>query len=52
MGMTWALSTGIQALRAYIDSQVVVSQVNDEYAVHSDNLKMYVKKVSMLKVQF
>lgn len=52
IGMTWALATGIQALKAYSDFQVVVSQVNDEFTVHSKNLKTYVEKANNLKTKF
>lgn len=36
----------------YNDSQVIVSQVNNEYVVHSDNLKEYAEKVIQLVAQF
>lgn len=50
--MTWALAAGIQALKAYNDSHVVVSQVNDESAVHSENLKAYAERANSLKIKF
>lgn len=50
--MTWALAAGIQALRAYNDSQVVVSQVNNEFTVHSENLKAYGERATSLKTKF
>lgn len=36
----------------YNNSQVIVSQVNNEYVVHSDNLKEYSEKVIQLVAQF
>lgn len=36
----------------YNDSQVIVSQVNNEYVVHSNNLKEYSEKVIQLVAQF
>lgn len=52
IGMTWALATGIQALRAYSDSQVAVRQVNNEFTVHSKNLKAYGERATSLKTKF
>lgn len=52
MGMAWALSVEIRSLRAYNDSQVVVSQVNNDFAVHSENLKAYAEKAANLKDKF
>lgn len=43
---------GISSLKILSDSQVVVRQVNSEYAVNFDNLKKYAKKVNLLAVQF
>lgn len=50
--MKWALVIGISALGLFSDSQVIVRQVNNEYAVNSDNLKEYVEKVTQLVAQF
>lgn len=50
--MKWALVIGISALGVFSDSQVIVRQVNNEYAVNSDNLKEYVEKVTQLVAQF
>lgn len=50
--MKWALVIGISALGVFSDSQVIVRQVNNEYAVNSDNLKEYVEKVTQLVTQF
>lgn len=52
VGMKWVLATGISTLRVFSDSQVIVSQVNNEYVVHSDNLKEYTEKVPQLITQF
>lgn len=34
IGMVWALTAGIQALKLYSDSHVVVSQINNEFIIH------------------
>lgn len=50
--MQWALATGIRALKVFSGSQIIVGQVNNEYAVNFNNLKEYAKKVNLLAAQF
>lgn len=52
IGIKWGLATCISTLKVFNDSQVIVSQVNNQYVVHSDNLKEHTKKVPQLIAQF
>lgn len=52
IGMIWALVVGIQSLKAYNDSQVVLSQINYEFAIRSKNLKAYAERATNLKTKF
>lgn len=46
------MDTGISFLKVLSDSHVVLGQVNSEYAVNSDNLKDYAKRINLLAAQF
>lgn len=48
----WALEAGIDTIEAFSDSQVVVGEVNGEYFVNSESLKLYAIKVNLLVAQF
>lgn len=52
LGLQWSLEVGIEALDIFSDSQVVIGQVNLEYSVNSDNIKVYEEKVDRLITQF
>lgn len=52
IGLLWAKEVGVQSLEVYSDSQVVVRQMNDEYAVKSDNLKEYATMAKRLSATF
>lgn len=51
-GMEWAHVTNIKALKIFSDSQVVVNQVQDTYAIHSESLQPYVNKARQWKQRF
>lgn len=48
-GLIWAVDVRIKSLLVYSELHVVVRQLNEDYAVNSDNLKNYIEKVSQLK---
>lgn len=51
-GLQWALEAGIKSIVVYSDSQIVVWQMNEEYAANSENLKKYFETASQLKRLF
>nr|XP_011465143.1 PREDICTED: uncharacterized protein LOC101299390 [Fragaria vesca subsp. vesca] len=52
IGLEIALEMRIDALQAYGDSQLIVRQVNDEYAVRNENLMPYHQRVKYLMARF
>lgn len=46
------MEAGIDTIEAFSDSQVVVGEVNGEYFVNSESLKLYAIKVNLLVAQF
>lgn len=51
LGLQWALEVDIEAMEVLSDSHVIVRQVNCEYSVNSNNLKVYAGKVDHLVSQ-
>lgn len=49
--LLWALKVGVDALKVFSDSQVVVGLVNREYLVNFNNLRGYTERVNRLITQ-
>jgi ribonuclease HI len=51
-GLKYLLKSGVSAATAYLDSELVVKQVNGEYKVKDENIKLLHAQVAELKAKF
>lgn len=51
-GLKYLLKSGVSNVTAYLDSELVVKQVNGEYKVKDENIKLLHAQVAELKAKF
>ncbi len=51
-GLKYLLKSGVSNATAYLDSELVVKQVNGEYKVKDENIKLLHAQVAELKAKF
>lgn len=49
LGLEWAHTANMKALKIFSDSKLVVNQVHGTYAVHSEGLQSYANKARQWK---